>query len=401
MPNKRIVMKIAVFDPFCGVSGNMILGALVDCGLDIVHLEEMLSSLDLKGWELSAEKVLRKTLQGTFVQVIVPEETSSRHLPDILRIISESDLPEYVKVKSSDAFHRLADAESHAHGISINEVHFHETGAMDAIIDIVGSFCGLYLLGIERVYSSAVATGTGTVTCAHGTLPVPAPATMHILKGIPTAPTGIDSELTTPTGAAVLVTAVESWTFPPPCMKPQSTGMGAGSKDLQRPNLLRLTVGETTDDALWSSDRCIEIKTIMDDMDARIWPDAAGSILESGAMDCYATMCIGRKGRPAMEATVLCPAARMDAVIECIFRNTSTIGMRLCTIERAVLDRDEQTVETRFGPVRVKRVFLDGKPLRSEPEYEDCAETARQHNIPVQRVITAARCAVLIMERNG
>ncbi len=394
-------MKIAVFDPFCGVSGNMILGALADCGLDIAQLEEMLRALDMKGWELSSEKVLRNNLQGTFVKVIVPDETSCRHLPDIRSIISESDLPEYVKVKSSDAFNRLAEAESHAHGISINEVHFHETGAMDAIIDIVGSFCGLYLLGIERVYSSAVATGTGTVTCAHGTLPVPAPATMHILKGVPTAPTGISSELTTPTGAAVLITAVESWTCPFPHMKPLSTGMGAGLKNLQRPNLLRLTVGETANDVLWSSDRCIEIKIIIDDMDGRIWPDTAGSILESGALDCYAAMCIGRKGRPALEATVLCPAARMDAVIECIFRNTSTIGMRICTVERAVLDRDERTVETKFGPIRVKRVFLDGKLLRSEPEYGDCAETSRKHNIPIQEAITAARFAILEIERNG
>ncbi len=401
MLNKRNTMKIAVFDPFCGVSGNMILGALADYGLDIAQLEEMLRALDMKGWELSSEKVLRNNLQGTFVKVIVPDETSSRHLPDIQRIISKSGLPESVIAKSSDAFNRLADAESHAHGISINEVHFHETGAMDAIIDIVGSFCGLYLLGIDRVYSSAVATGTGTVTCANGTLPVPAPATMLILKGVPTAPTGIDSELTTPTGAAILVTAVESWTCPFPRMTPISTGMGAGSKDLQRANLLRLTVGETTNDVLWRSNRCIEIKTIIDDMDGRVWPDAAGRILESGALDCYTAMCIGRKGRPALEATVICPAARMDAVIECIFRNTSTIGMRICTVERAVLDRDERTVETIFGPIRVKRVFLDGKLLRSEPEYEDCAEISRQHNIPVQKVISAAKCAVLEMERNG
>lgn len=394
-------MKIAVFDPFCGISGNMILGALVDCGLDIVLLEQMLRSLDLKGWELSADKVLRKNLQGTFVSVTVPEETSCRHLPDIQQIISESDLPEYVKVQSCNAFQRLAEAESHAHGISINKVHFHETGAMDAIIDIVGSFCGLHLLGVERIFSSAVATGTGTLTCAHGTLPVPAPATMHILNGVPTAPTGINSELTTPTGAAILVTAVESWLDPPPHMKPQTTGMGAGSKDLQRPNLLRLTICETTGDTCWSNDRCIEIKTVVDDMDARIWPDTSVRILESGAIDCYAAMCVGRKGRPALEATVLCPEPRLDAVIECIFRNTSTIGMRLCAVERAVLDRDEQTVETIFGPIRVKRVFLEGTLLRAEPEYEDCAEASRQHNVPVQQVITEVRFAALENERGG
>ena len=394
-------MKIAVFDPFCGISGNMILGALVDCGLDIVQLEKMLRSLDLKGWELSAEKVLKNNLQGTFVSVIVPEETSCRHLPDIHKIISESDLPEYVKAKSCNAFQRLAEAESHAHGISIDEVHFHETGAMDAIIDIVGSFCGFYLLGIERFFSTPVATGTGTITCAHGILPVPAPATMHILNGVPTAPTGIGSELTTPTGAVILVTAVESWLNLPPNMKPLATGMGAGSKDLQRPNLLRLTIGETTDDAPWESNHCIEIKTIIDDMDARIWPDAAGRILESGALDCYAAMCIGRKGRPAMEATVLCPVPGLSAVIECIFRNTSTIGMRFSTVERAVLGREERTVDTRFGPIRVKRVFLDGKPLRAEPEYEDCAHASRQHDVPVQEIITEARFAALENERSG
>lgn len=394
-------MRIAVFDPFCGVSGNMILGALVDCGLDSCHLEEMLRKLDLKGWKLSTEKVLKQNLQGTLVTVSVPEESSARHLSDILRIISESELPEYVKEKSSDAFRKLAEAESHAHGISISKVHFHETGAMDAIIDIVGSFCGLYLLGIEEVYASSVATGTGTVTCAHGTLPVPAPATMRILEGIPTTPSGIEGEIATPTGTVILVTAVESWTNPHPRMVPQSTGMGAGTKDLQRPNLLRVTIGETLDAALWSNDNCIEIKTIMDDMDARIWPDTAVRILETGALDCYATMCLGRKGRPSMEVTVLCPVSRKEDVIECIFRNTSTLGMRFSTVERAVLNRDFRTVETRFGPIRMKRAFLEGKLLRAEPEYEDCAKASRQHNIPVQKVITAARFANLEIERDG
>jgi len=394
-------MKIAVFDPFCGMFGNMVLVALVDGGRDDMLLEKMLRSLDLKGWKLSAKKVLRNNLQGTFVEVLVPEETSSRHLTDIHQIISESNLPEYVKGKSIDAFQRLAEAESLAHGISIDEVHFHETGAMDAIIDIVGSFCGLYLLGIETVFSSTVATGTGTVTCAHGILPVPAPATVHILNAVPTSPTGINSELTTPTGAAILVTAVKSWLSPPPNMKPLATGMGAGSKNLKRPNLLRLTIAETTGDTKWSIDSCIEIITIIDDMDARIWPDSADRILKAGAMDCYAAICIGRKGRPAMEATVLCPVQKLDAVIECIFTNTSTIGMRFSTVERAVLERDALSVETRFGPIRVKQVFLNGNPLRAEPEYEDCAKASRQFNIPVQQVITEVRLAAIKNERNG
>jgi len=393
-------MRIAVFDPFCGVSGNMILGALVDCGLDVELLRKMLQKLNLKGWKLSARNVLKNSLKGTLVTVDIPMETSARHLSDILKIISESDLPEYVRDKSTDAFRMLAEAESHAHGISTEEVHFHETGAMDAIIDIVGSFCGLYLLDIEKVYASSVATGSGTVTCAHGILPVPAPATVNILKGIPTVASGIKGEITTPTGAAILAAAVESWTIPNLRMTPESTGMGAGTKDFSRPNLLRFTVYETMSNASWKQDNCVEIKTVLDDMDARIWPDTALRILESGAMDCYATPCIGRKGRPSMEVTVLCPVSQRDEVIECIFRNTPTLGLRVSIVERSILDREFGKVETVFGVISVKRAFLNGKLLRAEPEYNDCAKAAARYNVPVQKVITTARCAVLNTEKD-
>jgi pyridinium-3,5-bisthiocarboxylic acid mononucleotide nickel chelatase len=396
----RGLMKIAYFDPFSGVSGNMILGALLDCGLDIDKLLQMLEKLNLEGWHLEVEKVFRKSLQGTFVRVSAIQETTTRNLADIRQIISLSGLPDYVVEKSLEAFQRLAEAESTAHGISVDKVHFHETGAIDAIIDIVGSFCGFYSLGVEQVFSSAVATGTGTVTCAHGILPVPAPATMHILKGIPTAPSGIRTEITTPTGAAILATSVEFWGHPPPPMKPLSTGMGAGSKDLDRPNLLRVTLAETLRDAAWSNDSCIELKTVMDDLDARAWPDAAGKILASGAVDCYAAMCFGKKGRPAMEATIICPQDAMDAVIECIFRNTTTIGLRFSVVRRAVLDRELATVETRFGTIGIKRVFLDGKLLRAEPEYEDCAAASRQYNVPVHNIISAARCEASSDERS-
>ncbi|MBN2587802.1 MAG: LarC family nickel insertion protein, partial [Candidatus Fermentibacteraceae bacterium] len=220
-------MRIAVFDPFCGISGNMVLGALMDAGLSAVRLEGMLRRLDLPGWELSVDRVLRNGLQGTLVNVAVPGETGHRQLPDILDIISRSDLPDTVREKSSLAFEKLAEAESSVHGIPVDRVHFHETGAMDAIIDITGSFCGLYLMGVECVYSSPVATGTGTVECAHGILPVPAPATLRILEGIPTVPSGIPFEITTPTGAAILATAVGSWTGVPPAMIPSETGYGA------------------------------------------------------------------------------------------------------------------------------------------------------------------------------
>lgn len=386
-------MKIAVFDPFCGVSGNMILGALIDVGVDISALNEMLSGLDLNGWEISSETVLRKNLRGTYIQVLTPHESDERHLRDIEKIITKADIPQSVAGQSLKAFHKLAEAESDAHGISINEVHFHETGAMDAIIDIVGSFCGLHLLGIDRVFSSAVATGTGTLKCAHGVLPVPAPATVNLLKGIPTAPSGINYELTTPTGATILTTAVESWSMLPPPMIPVATGMGAGTHDLERPNLLRITIGTPVKNIGWNQDACIEIKTIMDDMDMRIWPDTAELILKSGAFDCYGAMCIGRKGRPAIEATVLCPASMQNEVIECIFRNTSTLGLRIQETGRAVLERTFTDVETRFGIIPVKIGLLNGEPIHMEPEYKNCVEAAGQHNVSVQTVITAARSA--------
>lgn len=386
-------MRIAVFDPFCGVSGNMILGAMLDSGLEVSLLKDMLGGIDLPVWDLSAETVHRGGLKGTHVEVSVPEESTARHLSDILDIVSRSRLPEGVRQNIIMAFRKLAEAESEVHGIPVDSVHFHEVGAMDAIIDIAGAFCGMHLLGVERVYSSPVATGAGTVECAHGTLPVPAPATMRILTGIPTSPSGIPFEIATPTGAAILATAVQSWTAVPPGMIPAASGYGAGTRELSRPNLLRLTLGDTVREEPWKEDRCVEIRTVLDDMDPRTWPDAAGRILKSGAVDCYAAVCIGKKGRPALEVTVICHEPSKDEVVRCIFRNTTTLGVRTDTFSRAVLDRDFQQVQTEFGPITLKRAFMDGSLLRAEPEYEECASAAGEHGVTVREVIDAARCA--------
>lgn len=386
-------MKIAVFDPFCGAAGNMVLGSLLDCGVDVADLEKMLSGLGLHGWELHISETSRGGLRGILVEVHVPNEAVPRNFQDILDLLSSSDLPEKVREESARSFGMLAEAESHVHGIPVEEVHFHETGAMDAIIDITGSFCGLYLLGVDRVYSSAVATGTGTVECSHGTLPVPAPATMRILRGIPTSPTGIPSEITTPTGAAILAAAVTSWDVRVPPFRPLATGYGSGTGDLQRPNLLRLTIGDTPALSKWENDSCVEIRTLIDDMDPRSWPDFSSKILRSGVLDCWASVCLGKKGRPAMELAVLCPAGEADGVIEKVFRNTTAIGMRVAKVERAVLDRCIRTVLTEFGPVRVKDVFLDGRLLRTEPEYDDCSSAAGESGASVLDVISAARWA--------
>lgn len=384
-------MRVAVFDPFCGISGNMVLGAFIDAGVDPGELMGMLRGLEPGGWDLAFRRVLRGGLRGTHAGVSVEGEESHRHLADVRRIISGSNLPEGVMERSIRAFEKLAEAESEAHGIPREEVHFHETGALDAIIDIVGSFCCLHIMSIEKTFSTPVATGTGTVECQHGTIPVPSPATCRILEGVPTVPSGIRSELTTPTGAAILTTAVDSWSEFPRTMVMSSTGYGAGDRDLRRPNLLRVTVGQAPPEEPWEEDSCVRLKTIIDDMDPRIWPDVVSGVLDRGAVDCYGVMCIGRKGRPAMEMTVLSPEQSVDDVLRYIFSETTTLGIRIARTGRVTLRREFAEVDTPYGRIRVKRAFLDGELLRAEPEYEVCANAARRHGVPVSRVIHAAR----------
>ena len=369
----------------------MILGALLDCGLSRDLLESTLHSLDLQGWKLTVKKVRKNGMKGTLVTVHVPKEENARHLSDILAIIDRSDLPGPAAERTASAFTRLAEAESRAHGIPPEEVHFHEAGAMDAIIDIAGSFAGMHLLGIEKVFSSPVATGTGTVECAHGVLPVPAPATLELLKGVPVNPSEITGEITTPTGAAILTTAVDSWSANMPGLIIRNTGMGAGNRDLPRPNLLRLTIAEISDEPLWNVDQCIEITSVVDDMDGRTWPETGSILMGSGALDFYALPCTGRKGRPATELKVLCPVECRDDIIELLFRNTPTIGIRHRRVERAVLARETGSVETVYGKIELKKVYLKGSLLRSEPEYADCLRAAEDSGVPVIEVINAAR----------
>ncbi|OPL19833.1 MAG: hypothetical protein AVO35_02340 [Candidatus Aegiribacteria sp. MLS_C] len=386
-------MRIAVFDPWCGVSGNMVLGALLDAGVSLESLREMLSGLGLDGWEISCTEVVRGCLRGKLVHVTAPEGEPARHLSDILDLLSGSDLPEDVKVRASGAFEILAAAEAKVHGIGVEEVHFHEVGAMDAIIDITGAFCGLHLLGVEEVHSAPVSTGTGTLQSAHGILPVPAPATLGILSGIPVSPSGIPFEITTPTGAAILASAVTAWETTPPPFRVGQVGYGAGDRELTRPNLIRVTVGETIPEAPWDQDRCIEVRTVIDDMDPRRWPDLSREVLEAGAVDCYASMCIGRKGRPALEAVVICHEDRLDDVLSAAFRHSTTLGARIGRFGRAVLKREHAAVSTEYGEIGVKRSYLAGELLHAEPEYGECSAAARRHGVPVSRVLTAARLA--------
>lgn len=387
-------MKIAVFNPCSGISGNMILGALLDNGLVLEDLISGLRVLPLSGWDIVVSKVIRGGLQGTHVEVVIPHEHVHRHLSDIKNIIEPSSLAPWVKKMALRAFTRLAEAEAKAHGTGLDEVHFHEVGAMDAIIDVVGSCLGMHLLGVGAVYSGAVAVGTGTVSCAHGIMPLPAPATSRLLEGVPVVPTSEPAELTTPTGAAVLTALVESWDAPP-AYAGISSGMGAGSREGKtRANLLQLVIGSTVAEERDSGNTgncCTRIEAVIDDLDPRIWPVLNEKILQAGALDCYARNCLGKKGRPAMELVVHLPENARDDVLEVVFAHSSTLGVRVSTEERVVLRREFKQVSTRYGDVAVKLGYYMSKLVSAEPEFEECVTMAAAVALPVKVVLQEAR----------
>jgi len=389
-------MKVALFDPFSGISGNMVLGALIDAGLEVADLSEMLAGLDVGKWEITTEKVSRSGFSGTLVNVLFPPEQPRRGLPEISALIEDAGLPGWVCRKSLLAFRRLARTEASVHGQPVDEVHFHEVGAIDAIIDIVGSFAGLFLLGAEKIFCSPVAIGKGVLECAHGTLPLPAPATLKLLEGVPLLPTSEPCELTTPTGAAIITAAVSDWNSVAPLMRIEVSGMGAGNRDSTRSNLLRVSVGETLgdqDSTGANADSCSRLTTVIDDLDPRLWPGLSGSLLEAGAVDCYAAHCIGRKGRPALEVTVLCPNELQvrNRVVETLFVESSTLGIRIDTVTRLVLERRFEKVATQWGDVTVKIGILGKRIVSAEPEFEECAALADRNAVSTKLVLQEAK----------
>jgi uncharacterized protein (TIGR00299 family) protein len=382
-------MRIAVFNPVSGISGNMILGALIDNGLAVEDLVEGLKKLPVSGWSIRAEKVLRGGLQGTHVEVTVSREHAHRHLSDIRSIVEPSSLDPWVKEKALKAFQLLAEAEAESHGIGIDDVHFHEVGAVDAIIDVVGSCLGLHLLGVEAVFSSAVSVGTGTVECAHGILPLPAPATAKLLIGVPVVQTEEPNELTTPTGAAVLTALVESWSTPP-VYKGLTNGMGAGTREVKtRANLLRLTVAETSN--IHFNTTCMKEEAVIDALDPRIWPLLNEKILQAGALDCYARQCLGKKGRPACELVVHMSEGVAAKVLDAVFTQSSTLGVRISSENRVVLRREFRKADTSYGEVSVKLGYFKGRLVSAEPEFEDCVALAEAAGVPVKMVLQEAR----------
>jgi len=393
-------MTVAYFDCFAGISGDMILGALVDAGLPLSDLKAELAKLRLQGFSLRAERVSRQGIFGT--QVIVETEASGteRHLADLTGIVEGSTLSGHIKASCIRVFRDLAGIEARIHGQEIGQVHFHELGGIDTIVDVVGAVVGLERLGVERVYASKIHIGSGTVMTRHGLLPVPAPATAELLKGIPVYSTGIEAELATPTGAA-LIKHLASGFGAMPAMVVRALGYGAGSKDLPIANLLRLAVGRAEDSQVNddASDRVVLLETNIDDMNPEFFDHVHEQLLKRGALDVFLTPVFMKKNRPATQLSVLAPAAVVDVVMNVIFSETTTIGIRHLEWQRRKLQREIAVVATPFGDIAVKVGRSNERVLTVAPEYDACKAAAQKHNVPLKVVYDKAKQAA--MERFG
>jgi len=381
---------LAYFDCFSGISGDMTLGALVDAGLSVDLLKAELAKLPVGGYTLAAERAKSKGLQGTLVRVDLDPSIPQphRHLADVLGIIQGSALPDYVKTTSSAVFRKLAEAEARVHGVGVEEVHFHEVGAVDAIVDVVGAVVGLAALGVEKVYASPLPTGSGTVQTAHGLLPVPAPATLELLRGAgaPLRPSPAQTELVTPTGAAILATLAE---FRQPALRLRAVGHGFGRKDLPWANCLRLWLGEPLAAGV-DRDEISVLEANLDDTTPELLGAAMGRLFEAGALDVYFTPIQMKKNRPGVKLSVLGPPELEDALAATMLRETTTLGVRIARARRLKARRWQQEVATPWGPVRVKVKAFEGQ-VTAAPEYDDCLRLASAAGVPVAEVYAVAR----------
>ncbi|WP_197909457.1 nickel pincer cofactor biosynthesis protein LarC [Gemmata massiliana] len=383
------VVRVAHFDCFSGISGDMVLGAVIDAGVPADAIRAALDSLGLP-IQLEVERVKRCGFAATKATVEAADQEDYRFLPDVEAILAKGALTPKQRELATAIFRKVAVAESVAHGMPLERVHFHEVGALDSIADIVGAAVGLDLLGVEKFTSSPVPTGSGTVKCAHGIMPVPTPGTAELLKGVPLAPSVIKTELTTPTGAAILTTVVTEYTATP-VMTIERIGHGSGTKDfIEQPNLLRLMVGTAAAERGQTEvDTVAVLETNLDDIAPEVIGFCTERLFACGALDVFAVPIQMKKGRPGVLLSVICAPDKVNELEAILFRETGTFGVRRTTATRAKLRREAVTVETPWGVVRAKRGWrADGFAVLT-PEYEDCARVAREHNVPLRDVFAA------------
>ena len=385
-------MRIGYFDCFSGASGDMILGALVDAGLEVERLQAAIAGLGVGGIRITAEQVKRGAFVGTQVHVRTDEHGHPhRHLKDVEAILDRADIPDPVRTDAKQIFSRLAEAEAKAHGSVPDRIHFHEVGALDAIADIVGAAWGIRQLGLDRIHVSPINLGGGFIQAAHGKMPVPAPGTAALLAGVPAYGSDVPAELTTPTGAAILTTLATAF-GPMPAMTVNRVAYGAGQRDLrEQPNLLRLIVGEQAGDL--DRDQITILEATIDDMNPQFFEPLLDRLFQAGALDVFLTPVIMKKSRPGTMLTVLAEPAAADPCASVILTHSTTFGVRAHTASRWKLPRDVITVTTPYGSVRVKRGFSGDRITILAPEYEDCRRLAQAAGVPIQVIHDEARRA--------
>jgi uncharacterized protein (TIGR00299 family) protein len=390
-------MTVLYYDCFSGISGDMNLGAMIDLGVDPKILNEELGKLALSGYQLLIMKDQRKGITGTKVDVVLNQPAQDhgqehihhhhRKLKDISHIIQESGLSDAVKERSIRMFRKLAEAEGKIHGKPAEEVHFHEVGAVDSIVDIVGAAICIEILAPDLIMSSPVELGGGFVTCEHGTFPVPAPATAEILAGIPVRTGAVPFETTTPTGALILACNAEKF-GPMQDLQINRTAYGIGNRDLDIPNVLRVYLATTTvaTESSPETRKALVMECNIDDMNPEMYGYVMEILFDLGADDVFITPIMMKKARPASKLTVLCSPDIKQTITEALLTHTTSLGVRSYEVDKTMLEREFSKVETKYGEVTIKTAIYQGKHLKSKPEYEDCTRLAREHGIPVQKI---------------
>lgn len=410
-------MRTIYFDCFAGASGDMLLGALLDLGLPLASLEKQLAELRLSEYRLSLKSVVKCGVTASQFRVEdLPSEgkasahthkhhhgtgethghphTHGRSLSEIERLIGEAALPSKPRERALKAFRRLGEVEAGIHGVPVERIHFHEVGAIDSIVDITGYFLALELMNIERVVASPLPTGRGFVQCAHGRMPVPAPATAKLLEGVPVIDNGMEGEVLTPTGALLLSESAEAF-CPMPAMTITRVGYGSGERNQPIPNVVRAILGDSAPAPRTDTPpgTVAVLETNIDDMSAELFPYIIERTLSQGALEAFVTPTVGKKGRPAHLLTVLCPTDRQDELTRLLFLETTTLGVRFRNQERTTAERDWLEVDTPWGRVRVKRARYQGETVNISPEFEDCRKLADSSGMPLKDILNAATAA--------
>ncbi|HEX2921993.1 MAG TPA: nickel pincer cofactor biosynthesis protein LarC [Bacteroidales bacterium] len=377
-------MKILSYDCFSGISGDMNLGAMIDLGVSKEFIINELNKLNLKGWELIAVRDQRHGIGGTKVTIKTRHEHAHRHLSDIEKIVRESTLDEKTKELAMKIFMTIAVAEARVHGISIDHVHFHEVGAIDSIIDVVGAAICFNSLNVESVHVSTIELGSGFVKCDHGKLPVPAPATVEIIKGLPVKLGGVGFEATTPTGAAILATLGTDFSQSP-SMRIEKTGYGVGQKDNNDvPNLLRVHLADAKKQE--PGHDAVLLECNIDDMNPEFFDYISDMLFKAGAADVFLSNIMMKKGRPGIILSIICENEYTETIKEIIFTESTSLGIRTYKFRKDTLMRSPELIDTEFGKINIKKSFFKGKEISVKPEYDDCKRIAMEKGIPLKEV---------------